>query len=156
MTAIHILTDTSPYWKKTAHFAEQCGWEKGVELAAAMRENCFYGRDRVICACVDQKVVGFCTFTAHPNHLPLRGYLPLLDNLFVAEEYRQWGIGERMLRVVLDYAGELGEPQIYISGKRMDLFDKCGCVNAGTILDRDHSTMHLYTCTTDFSFYAMG
>ena len=62
---------------------------------------------RYICAAADSKVVGFCSLTVK-NSLWQQGPLGCIDELIVDDEYREKGVGSKLLDRIMEIAKALG------------------------------------------------
>ena len=123
---IQTISIEQPLWDKTITFAESCSWNAAHRLAVRMRDNDFSGWERVIIACEDESVIGFCVFEE-------RGYIPdifdcspFINFVFVDERYRGQRISEKMIRYALDYAKELGYKKVYLKSEHRGLYEKYG------------------------------
>ena len=60
---IKLIQQNDNLWNKTIEFADSCSWKAGHLLAEKMRKHDFLKWERVIIACDNGKVVGYCTIT---------------------------------------------------------------------------------------------
>lgn len=125
------MTKGHKYWDATISLADSCSWKAGPVLAKAMKDACFKDWERVIAVCVDEKVVGFCTF-AEKDELPDKyDFKPFIGFVFVSEEYRGRRLSELLINSVGEYANELGYQQIYIMSGEIGLYEKYGFQKIG-------------------------
>lgn len=77
-------------------------------------------------AVADEKNVG--TISIFENDYKARlQYKPWLASLVVRENYRKYGIGTKLIKAVVDKAGELGYPEIYLKTETAaGYYDKLG------------------------------
>lgn len=82
-------------------------------------------------ACVNGKVVGFCTI-AERDELPEEyEFTPFIGFVFVDEQYRGNRLSELMLQRATLYAGELGYEKIYLMSGEIGLYEKYGFKKLG-------------------------
>lgn len=118
-------------WQETIEFAENCSWKAGKFLATLMKENRFLDRERVFVACVEEKIVGYCTF-AQKDELPEKyDFSPFIGFVFVDEKYRGNRISEQMINSVIAYAVKLGFEKVYIMSGEHGLYEKYGFEKIG-------------------------
>ena len=128
---IYEITHGHRLWQETIKFAENCSWRAGKSLAALMKENKFLGWERVFIACVEQKVVGYCTL-AEKDELPEQyDFSPFIGFVFVDEKYRGNRISEQMINSVIAYAVKLGFEKVYIMSGEHGLYEKYGFEKVG-------------------------
>lgn len=131
MTKIYSMTQGHKYWNETISLAAKCSWKAGPYLAEKMNKNEFAEWERVFAACVDGKVVGFCTF-AEKDELPLKyEFTPFIGFVFVDEQYRGKRLSELMIQSATSYAHELGYKKIYIMSGEIGLYEKYGFEKLG-------------------------
>ncbi|MCD8366011.1 MAG: GNAT family N-acetyltransferase [Clostridiales bacterium] len=131
MTEIYVMTHTSQQWEQTIHFAENCLWSAGKCLTKMMTNNEFLSYERVITACVDDKVVGFCTFTRKdemPDKYDFEGFIGFV---FVDEEHRGQRLSEKMINTAGAYAKRIGYEKVYIMSGEKGLYEKYGFSKIG-------------------------
>lgn len=131
MTEIHLMTAEHTYWKETISFAERCSWKAGSFLAKKMKENGFKEWERVCAVCVNEKVVGFSTFTKRDELSEQYDFTPFIGFLFVDEQYRGNRLSEMMIQSIISYAKEIGYEKIYIMSGEIGLYEKYGFVKLG-------------------------
>lgn len=96
-----------------------------------MKNNEFAEWERVFAACVDGKVVGFCTL-AEKDELPQKyEFTPFIGFVFVDEQYRGKRLSELMLKSATSYACKLGYKKIYIMSGEIGLYEKYGFKKLG-------------------------
>ena len=96
-----------------------------------MKENKFLGWERVFIACVEEKVVGYCTL-AEKDELPEQyNFSPFIGFVFVDEKYRGNRISEQMINSVIAYAVKLGFEKVYIMSGEHGLYEKYGFEKVG-------------------------
>lgn len=118
-------------WQEVIQFAENCSWRAGKSLAALMKENQFLDWERVFVACVEGKIVGYCTF-AQKDELPEKyDFSPFIGFVFVDEKYRGNRISEQMINSVIAYAVKLGFEKAYIMSGERGLYEKYGFEKIG-------------------------
>ncbi len=134
---IYEITSTHKYWNDAIDFAENCSWRAGKSLATLMKENQFLDWERVFVACVEEKIVGYCTF-AQKDELPEQyNFSPFIGFVFVDEKYRGNRISEQMINSVIAYAVKLGIEKIYIMSGERGLYERYGFEKIG-----DFETIH--------------
>ena len=123
---IYEITHGHRLWQETIKFAENCSWRAGKSLAALMKENKFLDWERVFIACVEEKVIGYCTL-AEKDELPEQyDFSPFIGFVFVDEKYRGNRISEQMINSVIAYAVKLGFEKVYIMSGERGLYEKYG------------------------------
>lgn len=128
---IYLINNLHPLWNKTIDFASNCSWQAGPYLARMMQENRFLEWERVIIACKQDRIVGFCTFTKD-DELPSKwGYYPFIGFVFVEEESRGNRISELMINKASEYAKSLGYNKIYLMSGEHGLYEKYGFKKIG-------------------------
>lgn len=60
---VYAITKMHELWEKAIRYADGCSWSAGKNLAERMRNDQILDRQRVFVALMDDKIVGFCTFT---------------------------------------------------------------------------------------------
>ncbi len=131
MTEICSMTQGHKYWNETMSLATKCSWKAGLFLAQKMKDNDFLIWERVFAACVNGKVVGFCTI-AERDELPEEyEFTPFIGFVFVDEQYRGNRLSELMLQRATLYAGELGYEKIYLMSGEIGLYEKYGYKKLG-------------------------
>ena len=103
-----VMDSDHPLWGQTIAFAEQCSWKAGPYLAAMMRKNEFLPWERVVAACADGRVIGFCTFTEKDELPEEQGYSPFIGFVFVEEGSRGHRVSETRISCASAYAKTLG------------------------------------------------
>ena len=120
-----------PLWEQTIAFAEGCSWRAGPYLANMMRKNDFLPWERVVAACEDGRVIGFCTFT-EKDELPEKyGYSPFIGFVYVEEGSRGRRISEQMISCASEYAKTLGFGAVYLMSGEKGLYEKYGFEKLG-------------------------
>ena len=128
---IYEIAHGHSLWQETIKFVENCSWRAGKSLATLMKENQFLDWERVFVACVEEKIVGYCTF-AQKDELPEQyGFSPFIGFVFVDERYRGNRISERMINSVVAYAVKLGFEKVYIMSGERGLYEKYGFEKIG-------------------------
>ena len=128
---IHEITNKHKNWNAAIEFAENCSWKAGKFLAKLMKENKFLGWERVFIACVEEKVVGYCTL-AEKDELPEQyNFSPFIGFVFVDEKYRGNRISEQMINSVIAYAVKLGFEKVYIMSGERGLYERYGFEKVG-------------------------
>ena len=128
---ICVMVCGHPLWDRTIAFAEKCSWRAGPYLAKMMRKNEFLPWERVVAACEDGRVIGFCTFT-EKDELPEKyGYSPFIGFVFVGEGSRGRRISEKMISRASEYAKTLGYQAIYLMSGEKGLYEKYGFEKIG-------------------------
>ena len=126
-----VMACGHPLWEQTIAFAEKCSWKAGPYLANMMRKNEFLPWERVVAACEDGRVIGFCTFT-EKDELPEKyGYSPFIGFVFVEEGSRGRRISEKMISRASEYAKTLGYPTVYLMSGEKGLYEKYGFEKIG-------------------------
>ena len=126
-----VMACGHPLWEQTLAFAEKCSWKAGPYLANMMRKNEFLPWERVVAACEDGRVIGFCTFT-EKDELPEKyGYSPFIGFVFVEEGSRGRRISEKMISCAAEYAGTLGYKTVYLMSGEKGLYEKYGFEKIG-------------------------
>ena len=125
------MTKGHKFWDVTINFAENCSWKAGPFLAKEMRADNFKDWERVIVACVDGKVAGFCTFTEKDELPDKYDFTPFIGFVFVGEEYRGHRVSELLINSASEYSYELGYQQIYIMSGEIGLYEKYGFKKIG-------------------------
>ncbi len=131
MLEIHEMTQGHSLWEKTIALTENCSWSAGRLLARLMRNNCFLDFERVFAACVDGKVVGYCTFSAKDEMPDRYDFTPYIGFVFVDEAYRGNRISGAMIEKAIEYARGLGYEKIYIMSGEKGLYEKFGFTAIG-------------------------
>lgn len=128
---IYEITQEHKYWDATIEFADKCTWKAGKFLASLMKENKFLSWERVFIACVDEKIVGYCTL-AERDELPEQyDFSPFIGFVFVDEKYRGNRISEKMINKAIDYATKIGYKKVYIMSGECGLYEKYGFEKIG-------------------------
>lgn len=128
---IHEITNKHIFWDAAIEFAENCSWKAGKFLAKLMKENKFLSWERVFIACVEEKVIGYCTF-AEKDELPEQyNFSPFIGFVFVDEKYRGNRISEQMINSVIAYAVKLGFEKVYIMSGERGLYERYGFEKVG-------------------------
>ena len=96
-----------------------------------MKNNEFAEWERVFAACVDEKVVGFCTLSEKDELPPKYEFTPFIGFVFVDEKYRGKRLSELMLKSAASYAYELGYKKIYIMSGEIGFYEKYGFKKLG-------------------------
>ena len=131
MTEIACMTQEHKFWNETICLADKCSWRAGPCLAQKMKSNDFQTWERVFAACVNGKVVGFCTF-AEKDELPEEHrFTPFIGFVFVDEPYRGKRLSELLIQSVLSYARELGYEKVYLMSGEIGLYEKYGFEKLG-------------------------
>ena len=85
-------------------------WPNATFQVDNLREAFFRGLrskyQRYFCTIIESKVVGFCSLTVK-NSLWQQGSLGLIDELIVDDEYREKGIGSKLLDRIIEIAKAL-------------------------------------------------
>lgn len=131
MIEIYSMTQGHKYWNGTISLAEKCSWKAGSYLAEKMKNNEFAEWERVFAACVDEKVVGFCTLSEKDELPPKYEFTPFIGFVFVDEKYRGKRLSELMLKSAASYAYELGYKKIYIMSGEIGFYEKYGFKKLG-------------------------
>lgn len=131
MIEIYSMTHCHKYWNETISLAAKCLWKAGPYLAEKMKNNEFAEWERVFAACVDGKVVGFCTLAEKDELPPKYEVTPFIGFVFVDEQYRGKRLSELMLKRATSYAYELGYKKIYIMSGETGLYEKYGFKKLG-------------------------
>ncbi len=118
-------------WQETIKFVENCSWRAGKSLATLMKENQFLDWERVFVACVEEKIVGYCTFAQKDELAKQYGFSPFIGFVFVDEKYRGNRISELMINSVTAYAVKLGFEKVYIMSGEHGLYEKYGFEKVG-------------------------
>ena len=119
------LTHEDAQWADLATYAAACSWSAGPHLAGMMRANTFTDWERVFVASIGDQIAGFCSF-AKTDCIPDVPYTPYIGFLFVDEHYRGHRISEKMIRVVLSHAKDLGFDRVYLVSDHVNLYEKYG------------------------------
>ena len=128
---ISVMACGHPLWDQVIAFAEACSWRAGPYLANMMRKNEFQGWERVVAACADGRVIGFCTFTEQ-DELPVEhGYSPFIGFVFVEEGSRGRRVSEKMISCASAYAKTLGYKTVYLMSGEKGLYEKYGFEKIG-------------------------
>ncbi len=131
MIEIFPMSQGHRYWNETFSLAANCSWKAGSYLAEKMINNEFSEWEKVFAACVDEKVVGFCTLTEKDELSPKYEFKPLIGFVFVDEQYRGKRLSELMLKSAASYAHELGYQKVYIMSGEIGLYEKYGFIKLG-------------------------
>ena len=126
-----VMACGHPLWARTMAFAEKCSWRAGPYLANMMRKNEFLPWERVVAACEDGRVIGFCTFTEKDELQEKYGYSPFIGFVFVEEGSRGRRISEKMISRASEYAKTLGCQAIYLMSGEKGLYEKYGFEKIG-------------------------
>lgn len=131
MEEIYIMSKGHERWNETMIYANQCLWKAGPHLAKAMEDNEFANDERVIVACIDGNIAGYCTFT-HKDELPeIYDFSPFIGFMFVDEIYRGNRLSEHMINVVCSYAKKQGYLKMHIMSSERGLYEKYGFKKIG-------------------------
>lgn len=128
---IKLIQQNDNLWNKTIEFADSCSWKAGHLLAEKMRKHDFLKWERVIIACDNGKVVGYCTITERDELPDAYGYSSFIGFLFVDENSRGCRISEQMINMASDYAQKLGYGKMYVTSGEHGLYEKYGFVYIG-------------------------
>lgn len=128
---IYAMMQGHKYWNETISLAAKCSWKAGPYLAKKMQKNEFAEYERVFAACVNEKVVGFCTFAEKDELPPEYEFTPFIGFVFVDEEHRGNRISESMIQSAALYAHELGYKKVYIMSGEIGLYEKYGFEKLG-------------------------
>ena len=118
-------------WQETIKLAENCSWRAGKSLATLMKQNQFLDWESVFVACVEEKIVGYCTFTQKDELPEQYDFSPFIGFIFVDEKYRGNRISEQMINSVIAYAVKLGFEKVYIMSGEHGLYEKYGFEKVG-------------------------
>ncbi len=125
------MTQGHKYWNATIEFADKCSWRAGKFLAKLMKENKFLSWERVFTACVEEKIIGYCTL-AEKDELPEQyAFTPFIGFVFVDEEYRGNRISKKLINAAIDYAVKIGYKKVYIMSGERGLYEKYGFEKLG-------------------------
>lgn len=148
MTEFFRMTAGHKYWDETITLAKNCSWKAGPFLAKIMKVNAFKEWERVIVACVNKKVVGFCTFM-EKDELPSEyDFTPFIGFVFVREENRGKRLSEQLINDAMEYAADLGKKEVYIMSGEVDLYEKFGFKKLGDYKTIYGSTDQLFVKST--------
>ena len=138
MTRVALLTAEHPDWEALAAYAEHCPWRAGPYLAREMRKGSFTGWERVAALYVEDRIAGFCNFTAHDELPPEYGFSPFIGFVYVEPEQRGHRYSQRLLTAVERYAASCSFARIYLMSGEKGLYEKYGYTPIGeypTIFD---------------------
>ena len=120
-------------WDKTISYAEGCPWKAGPYLADMMRSGKLSDIERVIMACEDDEIIGFCTL-AEKDELPDKfDYTPFIGFIFVDEKARGKRISEKLIDAASEYAQSIGYECVYILSGEEGLYEKYGFEKIGDV-----------------------
>ena len=128
---VSVMASGHPLWERTIAFAEACSWKAGPYLADMMRNNKFQAWERVVAACENGRVIGFCTFTERDELPEEQGYSPFIGFVFVEEGNRGRRISETMISRASEYAKTLGYGTVYLMSGEKGLYEKYGFEKIG-------------------------
>ena len=74
---------------------------------------------------------------------------PWLAALYIDENQRGRGLGEKLQQHVIDYARTLGYPQLYLYSACKDYYERFGWEYIGDGLDYPDKAVHLYRMTPE-------
>lgn len=128
---ISLTASGHPLWERTIAFARQCSWKAGPYLANMMRKNEFLPWERIVAACEDGRVIGFCTITEKDELPEEYGYSPFIGFVFVDEGSRGHRVSEKMISRAAEYAKTLGFGAVYLMSGEKGLYEKYGFEKLG-------------------------
>ena len=96
-----------------------------------MRRNEFLAWERVVAAVMDDRVIGFCTFTEKDELPEEHGHSPFIGFVFVEEGSRGHRISEKMISCAAEYAKTLGYKAVYLMSGEKGLYEKYGFEKIG-------------------------
>lgn len=128
---ICAISQGHPLWQETISFADDSAWRAGPYLARQMEKNAFLPWERVIVACQDGSIMGYCTLT-EKDELPRKyPFSPLIGFVYVKEPYRGRRVSQRMIDFAAAYAKGLGYENIYLMSEEKGLYEKYGFEKIG-------------------------
>ena len=120
-------------WDKTISYAERSSWKAGPYLADIMRSGQLSDIERIIIACEDGEIIGFCTL-AEKDELPDSfAYTPFIGFIFVDEKARGKRISEKLIYTASEYALSIGYECVYILSGEEGLYEKYGFEKIGIV-----------------------
>ena len=125
---IHMMKQGHPLWGRVIDFASQCSWMAGPSLAKRMLDNRFADWERVFCAVIDDRIVGFSVFCEKGGMPKEYDFSPFISCVFVDESYRGRRISQQMISCIKIYAKELGHRTVYLKSEHRGLYEKYGFV----------------------------
>jgi GNAT superfamily N-acetyltransferase len=111
------------YWNGTKELAKNCSWVAGPRLNELMDTYEFKNWEKVFTAVVDDRVIGFSTFTK-VDCIPNSPHYPFIGFVFVSEVYRGNQIAKKMIEAIIKYAGDNGFKEVYIASTEKGLYEK--------------------------------
>lgn len=123
---IHMMKQGHPLWERVIDFASQCSWMAGPSLAKRMLDNRFADWERVFCAVIDDRIVGFSVFCEKGGMPKEYDWTPFIASVFVDENYRGRRISEQMIVRIKKYAKEIGYQTVYLKSAHRGLYEKYG------------------------------
>lgn len=121
------LQQGNELWYIVADYARNCSWAAGKSLAKEMHKRRFLDWERVFVALDDENIAGYCTFV-EKDCLPDVLYTPYIGYLFVGETYRGNRLSEKIIISVLEYAKNIGIPDVYLVSDHVNLYEKYGFI----------------------------
>lgn len=128
---IHMMKYGHPLWERVIEFAAQCSWIAGPSLAKRMHNNEFADWERVVCAVIDDRVVGFAVFCEKGGMPREYDCTPFIASVFVDESCRGRRISQQMILRIREYAKELGYQTVYLKSAHRGLYEKYGFEKIG-------------------------
>lgn len=136
MVEVSIIQQGHKLWDELIQFCENCSWKAGPFLARLMIENQFLEWERVIAACVDGKLAGYCTFMEKDELPDEYDFKPFIGFVFVDERYRGHRLSESMIQFALKYAWKLQYDKVYLMSGEIGLYEKYGFIKAGDYMTK--------------------
>ena len=123
---VHIMKQGHPLWERVIAFALQCSWVAGPSLAKRMQDNRFADWERVCCAAIDDRIVGFSVFCEKGGMPREYDFTPFIASVFVDETCRGQRISQQMIARIIEYAKALGYQTVYLKSAHRGLYEKYG------------------------------
>ena len=120
-----LLTNSHELWKPVKEYAAACSWSAGKSLARDMENGAFSQWERVIVACENQEICGYCT-VAKTDCIPNLSYTPYIGYVFVDERYRGHRLSQKMILFAMDYLQKFGFHEVYLVSDHDNLYEKYG------------------------------
>lgn len=129
----YVMSKEHPMWEKTIRYAECCSWKAGPYLAHMMRSGNLTDIERVIIACEDDEIIGFCTLSEKDELPDKYDYTPFIGFVFVDENSRGKRISEKLIDTASEYALSIGYKYVYILSGETGLYEKYGFKKIGDV-----------------------
>lgn len=124
---IEMLTSFDEMWNSVKEYAQNCSWGAGTALANQMEQGSFSDWERVLVACEDEQICGYCT-VAKTDCIPNVEYTPYIGFIFVGEEFRGNRISQKLIESAMEYLKSVGFDKVYLVSDHENLYEKYGFV----------------------------